>query len=117
VEEAKAEAACKAEEEHQVELAWECTEAERRARVEAVQEAHLERQRWEFEVWKVQEQQQRLQAQVEAIMATQGSGEAMAEPAAATGVHLSEGRGQNNQQPTPNDNNKQVVVFLCSSGI
>jgi len=34
-----------------------------------------------------------------------------------TGVRLSEGRGQNNQQPTPNDNNKQVVVFLCGSGI
>jgi len=33
------------------------------------------------------------------------------------GVHLSEGRGQNNQQPTPNDNNKRVVVFLCGSGI
>ena len=33
------------------------------------------------------------------------------------GVRLSEGRGQNNQQPTPNDNNKRVVVFLCSSGI
>jgi len=33
------------------------------------------------------------------------------------GVGLSEGRGQNNQQSTPNDNNKQVVVFLCSSGI
>jgi len=32
------------------------------------------------------------------------------------GVHLSEGRGQNNQQPTPNDNKKRVVVFLCSSG-
>jgi len=32
-------------------------------------------------------------------------------------VHLSEGRGQNNQQPTPNDNNKRVVVFLYSSGI
>jgi len=32
------------------------------------------------------------------------------------GVRLSEGRGQNNQQPTPNDNKKQVVVFLCGSG-
>jgi len=32
-------------------------------------------------------------------------------------VRLSEGRGQNNQQPTPNDNNKRVVVFLYSSGI
>jgi len=31
-------------------------------------------------------------------------------------VHLSEGRGENNQQPTPNDNNKRVVVFLCGSG-
>ena len=31
-------------------------------------------------------------------------------------VRLSEGRGQNNQQPTPNDNNKRVVVFLCGSG-
>ena len=34
-----------------------------------------------------------------------------------TTVRLSEGRGQNNQQPTPNDNNKRVVVFLCGSGI
>ena len=34
-----------------------------------------------------------------------------------SGVRLSEGRGQNNQQPTPNDNNKRVVVFLCGSGI
>ena len=34
-----------------------------------------------------------------------------------TAVRLSEGRGQNNQQPTPNDNNKRVVVFLCGSGI
>jgi len=34
----------------------------------------------------------------------------------ATDVRLSEGRGQNNQQPTPNDNNKRVVVFLCGSG-
>jgi len=34
-----------------------------------------------------------------------------------TAVCLSEGRGQNNQQPTPNDNKKQVVVFLCGSGI
>jgi len=34
----------------------------------------------------------------------------------ARGVRLSEGRGQNNQQPTPNDNNKRVVVFLCGSG-
>jgi len=33
-----------------------------------------------------------------------------------TAVRLSEGRGQNNQQPTPNDNNKRVVVFLCGSG-
>jgi len=32
------------------------------------------------------------------------------------GVRLSEGRGQNNQQPTPNDNKKRVVVFLCGSG-
>jgi len=32
-------------------------------------------------------------------------------------VRLSEGRGQKNQQPTPNDNNKRVVVFLCGSGI
>jgi len=31
-------------------------------------------------------------------------------------VRLSEGRGQNNQQPTPNDNKKRVVVFLCGSG-
>jgi len=35
---------------------------------------------------------------------------------APRGVRLSEGRGQNNQQPTPNDNNKRVVVFLCGSG-
>jgi len=35
----------------------------------------------------------------------------------ARDVRLSEGRGQNNQQPTPNDNNKRVVVFLCGSGI
>ena len=34
----------------------------------------------------------------------------------APDVRLSEGRGQNNQQPTPNDNNKRVVVFLCGSG-
>jgi len=39
------------------------------------------------------------------------------EPFGNGGVHLSEGRGQNNQQPTTNDNNKRVVVFLCSSGI
>jgi len=31
-------------------------------------------------------------------------------------VRLSEGRGQNNQQPTPNGNKKRVVVFLCGSG-
>jgi len=84
-EEAKAEAARKVEEERQEELAWECAEAERRARVEAVQEAHIERQRREFEVRKVQEQQQRLQARVETIAVTQGSGEVMAVPAAATG--------------------------------
>jgi len=48
VEEAKAEAARKAEEERQAELARERAEAERRARVEAVQEAHIERQRREF---------------------------------------------------------------------
>ena len=36
--------------------------------------------------------------------------------AKAHAVRLSEGRGQNNQQPTPNDNNKRVVVFLCGSG-
>jgi len=35
---------------------------------------------------------------------------------ALSAVRLSEGRGQNNQQPTPNDNNKRVVVFLCGSG-
>ena len=60
-------------------------EAERWARVEAVQEAHIERQRQEFEARKVQEQQQRSQAQAEAIAATQGSGEATAEPAVVTG--------------------------------
>ena len=32
-------------------------------------------------------------------------------------VRLSEGRGQNNQQPTPNDSKMRVVVFLCVSGI
>jgi len=78
-------ARAEAEEEQQAELARERVEAERRARVEAVQEAHIERQRREFEVQKAQEQQQRSQARVEAIAATQGSGEATAEPAAATG--------------------------------
>ena len=33
------------------------------------------------------------------------------------GVCLSGGRGQNNQQPTPNDSKMRVVVFLCVSGI
>ena len=55
------EAARKAEEEHQAELAWERTEAERWARVEAIQEVHIECQRWEFEVRKAQEQQWRSQ--------------------------------------------------------
>jgi len=50
-----------------------------------VQEAHIECQRREFEARKAQEQQQRSQAQAEAIAATQGSGEATAVPAAATG--------------------------------
>jgi len=63
----------------------ECAEAERRARVEAVQEAHIERQRHEFEARKAQEQQRRSQARAGAIAATQGSGEATAVPAAATG--------------------------------
>jgi len=49
------------EEERQAELAWECAEAERQARVKVVQEAHIERQRWEFEVQKAQEQQRRSQ--------------------------------------------------------
>ena len=79
------EAACKAEEEHQAELVRERTEAERWVRVEAVQEAHIEWQRREFEVQKAQEQQRRSQVRVEAIAATQGSGEAMAVPAVATG--------------------------------
>ena len=82
---ARAKAVRKAEKEQQAELARECTEAERWARVEAVQEAHIERQRREFEARKAQEQQQRSQARAEAIAATQGSGEATAEPAAATG--------------------------------
>jgi len=85
VEEAKAEAARKAEEERQAELARKRAEAERWVRVEAVQEAHIERQRREFEARKSQEQQWRLQARAEAIAATQGSGEATAVPAAATG--------------------------------
>ena len=55
------EAAHKAEEEHQAELAWDRAEAERRARVEAVQEAHIEHQRQEFEARKAQEQQRRSQ--------------------------------------------------------
>ena len=38
-------------------------------------------------------------------------------PSISSAVHLSEGRGQNNQQPTPNDNKKRVVVFLCGSCI
>jgi len=40
------------------------------------------------------------------------------------GVHLSEGRGQNNQQPTPNDNKKSewwsssaVLVFNLHRGM
>jgi len=81
----RAKAAHKAEEEQQAKLARERTEAERRARVEAVQEAHIERQRREFEVRKAQEQQRRSQVQAEAIAATQGSREATVEPAAATG--------------------------------
>jgi len=82
---ARVEAARKAEEERQAELARECVEAERRARVEAVQEVHIERQRREFEARKAQEQQRRSQARAEAIAATQGSGEATAEPAVAKG--------------------------------
>ena len=66
-------------------MAWERAEAERWARVEAVQEAHIERQRREFEVQKAQEQQRRSQARAEAIAATQGSGEVTAVPPAATG--------------------------------
>jgi len=81
----RAKAACKAEEERQAELARERAEAERRARVEAVQEAHIEQQRWEFEVQKAQEQQRRSQARAEAIAATQGSGEATAVPPVVTG--------------------------------
>jgi len=59
------------------------TEAERRARVEAVHEAHRERQRWEFEARKAQEQQQRSLARAEAIAATQGSGAATTAPLVA----------------------------------
>ena len=73
------------EEERQAKLARERVEAERRARVKAVQEAHIEWQRREFEARKVHEQQRRSQARAEAIAATQGSREAMAEPAAVTG--------------------------------
>ena len=62
----------------------ELAEAERQARVEAVQEAHIGCQRREFEVRKAQEQQQRSQPRAEVIAATQGSGEATVEPAAAT---------------------------------
>jgi len=80
---ARAEAARKAEEERQAELARECAEAERRARVEAVQEAHIERQRREFEARKAQEQQRRSLARAEAIVATQGSGAAMTVPLVA----------------------------------
>ena len=58
---------------------------ERQVRVEAVQEAHIERQRREFEARKAQEQQRRSQVRVEAIAATQGSREATAVPPVATG--------------------------------
>jgi len=84
---ARAEAARKAEEECQAELARERAEAERWARVEVVQEAHIEWQRREFKVRKVQEQQRRSQARAEAIVATQGSREATAVPPAAIGLH------------------------------
>ena len=79
------EAACKVEEEHQAELVRERVEAERHARVEAMQEAHIEQQRREFEAQKAQEQQWRLQVQAEAITATQGSREVTAAPAVVTG--------------------------------
>jgi len=48
---------------------------------------------------------------------TGGMDDEGAAPQDPPAVRLSEGRGQNNQQPTPNDNNKRVVVFLCGSGI
>ena len=69
------------EEERQAELVRKHAEAERRARVEAVQEAHIERQRREFKAR--QEQQRRLLARAEAIVATQGSGATMVVPAVA----------------------------------
>jgi len=43
--------------------------------------------------------------------------ERLVSPGGGSSVRLSEGRGQNNQQPTPKDNNKRVVVFHCGSGI
>ena len=71
-------------------MARERAEAERRARVEAVQEAHIEQQRREFEAQKAQEQRRRLQARAESIAATQGSGEAtMAAPTVTTVVRRS----------------------------
>jgi len=79
----------KAEEERQAELARECAEAERWARVEAVQEAHIERQRCEFEARKVAEQQRRSQARADAIAVTQGSGETTAASTLATSIRHS----------------------------
>jgi len=52
----------KVEEEHQAELVREHVEAERWARVKAVQEVHIECQKREFKARKAQEQQQRSQA-------------------------------------------------------
>ena len=80
---ARAETAHKAEEERQAELVREHAEAERQARVKAVQEAHIECQRREFEVRKAQEQQRRSLARAEAIVATQGSGSATMAPLVA----------------------------------
>jgi len=77
---------CKAEEEHQAELARERAEAERRVRVEAVQEAHIERQRREFEARKAVEQQWRSQVRADAITVTQGSGETTAASTLATSI-------------------------------
>ena len=83
---ARAEAVCKAEEEHQAELARECAEMERRVRVEAVQEAHIERQRRKFEARKAAEQQQRSQARADAIAVMQGSGETTAASTLTTSI-------------------------------
>jgi len=84
----RAEAVRKAEEEWRAEEEREHVEAERWARVEAVQEAHIERQRREFKARKVQEQQRRSLAHMEAIAATQGSGAVTTVPlVAADGRH------------------------------